>query len=228
MYHDTFFKLFYTFCRYPGGWAWTPMAGGSSWYGLLENLPEAKLNGECLHFVENLYLLCRAPDPYGLGMSCDEVAVVGADKKLPAYEGEYRKGFVSVHNGVYHGLRSNVQSCGSYAGPPLYSWANHKVLWIKSRDMYYDPCYGKNYQELSDMAAYQYTGEAVFMDGSMNIMTAWQKGTYAWQAKRDGRYFYFRIMSTAEQLQYGKTVMGPYTETELDKACMRIKGLRVL
>jgi hypothetical protein len=223
-YFDPFLKLFHSFSdpANQGGWTWQGSAGGHTLSGLLDTGADAKPTGECLHFVENLYTLCRAPAPFGLGMRANEVLIP------PKYEGAHGEGFVSAHPGVFINLPSNVLSPPGYAGPQLYLWANHKVLWIQSRDVYYDPCYRTNYQNLSDMAMYQIVGKEVQMNPNETVMTAFAEGRVAYKTERAGRLFYFRMRSTAEQAGNPARFEGPLTETQFEVRRQAAVGLRVV
>ena len=187
--------LFWTFTspKYSGKWTWQGSAGGSNFGGLLDPGAHQKTTGECLHFVKNFYLLCRAPAPYGLGMKNDKIKIV-------VYDGN-GQGFVSKHDKVYLTLPSNVASAPSYNGPPLYNWANHKVLHVPDLNLYLDPCYCTTYNSLAEMALY---------------VTELSKDSYE-RARRDGRFHYFVERSPSEKASDPtKKYKGPFTETEFE------------
>ena len=81
-------------------WEWPAGTGYSAnRFGVLDG---SKLFGECKHFACALWLLARAPQPFGLGLTHSQV-------KLEVYTGESGKGFVSNHSRRYLQLSKNVK-----------------------------------------------------------------------------------------------------------------------
>ena len=220
----TFDHLFEAFKdhRVRGGWTWQPAAGGWNAYGLLDG---SKKTGECKHFAQALWFLARCPAPYGLGLRNDEV---GQSK---SYKGANGEGFVSNHPGVFLGLSSNVRPVPGGAAAQLYYWVDHKT--VKYNDRFWDPCYMALYDNESDMAAYELTGEYARTDkdeawdsGDMKTLHLQTEGKTAEKATRNGRFFYFRRMSVAEQVG-ARALEGPISETLLETRRMSSAGLRI-
>jgi hypothetical protein len=146
----TFRELYDAFLVTPErvGWEWRPSGSGYSAnrYGILDG---TKLFGECLHFAYALWMLARAPKPFGLGLPHSQVQV-------SSYKGATGQGFVSQHGHRYLKLSKNVKR------PPgnldrLYYWENHKTVFYQN--LFYDICYMTTYSQESDMAAYMLTGD---------------------------------------------------------------------
>jgi len=192
-------------------WEWRPRGSGYSAnrYGILDG---SKLYGECLHYAYALWLLARAPWPFGLGCTHTQV-------KTHSYKGEKNEGFVSNHNGVFLKLEKNVHPAN---GSPthLYYWENHKT--VSFNNVFYDICYGTTYNTEPLMAGYTLTGIFTDINGPSGTL-------FAEKAKRnDGLYFWFRRIQPSDGIANDKrSYIGPVDETTFDNMVSRMKGLVV-
>lgn len=218
----TFQHLYTAFIeqQFQQNWTWNPSASsGSNAYGLLDG---TKLSGECLHFAKNLWFLARAPAPYGLGISHNDVSTY-------KYEGATGNGFVSEHNGTFMGLRPNVTPTLGYLGAPLYSWGDHKT--VRWNAQLWDPCYKKIYANAAAMALYEGTNVTVRTDADsllpmgMEAMTIINQGKSAEKTTRNARYYYFRRVALTEGRGAHIHYEGPIDETKLELMRMSSRGL---
>ena len=196
----TFRELYDAFLVTPErvGWEWRPTGQGHSAnrFGIADG---SKLFGECMHFAYALWMLARAPKPFGLGLPHSQVQV-------STYTGETGQGFVSQHAHRYLKLSKNVKR------PPgnqdrLYYWENHKTVRFQS--LYYDVCYQTIYTQESDMASYMLTGRYAQLPPP----------GLAEMAKRipDGRFFWFRrIVASDHVTNPRRSWLGPIDETTFE------------
>ncbi|MGK4003596.1 hypothetical protein WMF31_13280 [Sorangium sp. So ce1036] len=221
----TFAHLFaaFTEARFTQHWTWQPASGGWNTYGLLD---DTKTRGECLHFAKNLWFLARAPAPWGLGLSRDQI-------RTSTYKGAAGEGFVSAHNGIFLNLRANVAAAQGYVGAPLYCWADHKTVLYNGQ--YWDPCYVTQYAAEANMALYQLTGRYVRTDSDgvwdLNNRTTLglqTEGKTAEKATRNGRYFYFRRVVPRENRGAHISFEGPIDETRLELMRSASRGIRLV
>lgn len=183
-------------------WRWNGVGGGWDRFGLLDG---RRTTGECKLFVANLWLLARAPYPYGLGIRVADL------RDVIQYEGGGGHGFVAEHNGTFFGLDANVSNAPGYRGVPLYLWANHKVLFYEN--LYWDACYGKRYENLQDMARYELTGR-VFRLRNDTLANCTQTGDTVEEASHRGRIYYFRQHAREEEQHTRTRYVGPLTQEQ--------------
>jgi hypothetical protein len=180
----TFQNLYQAFLNSPErvGWQWIPSGQGSGWNrsGILDG---TKLTGECKHFAMALWMLARAPQPFGLGLPHSEV-------KDCVYKGDTGNGFVSEHHHRYLKLSKNVKRpLGNQ--DRLYYWENHKTVFYQS--LYYDICYMTTYTQEADMASYMLTGRyAKLQQPEMAELAV---------RVRDGHRFWFRRIQPGDHIE---------------------------
>lgn len=194
-------------------WEWRPAGSGYSAnrFGVLDG---SKLFGECKHFAFALWLLARAPKPFGIGLPHPQIT-------LEIYKGESGNGFVSNHDRPCLQLSKNVKI------PPgnidrLYYWENHKAVLFNS--VYFDVCYETTYANEQNMAVYTLTGGY-----ACNIPD--RPGFVAEKARRnaDGRYFWFKRLEPSDNVSNpDRTWLGPIDQTTFDVKYSSAKKLNVL
>lgn len=197
------FEAFLDFGRSQTQWRWNGSAGGWNRYGLVDG---TKLTGECKLFVANLWLLARAPYPYGMGRPLTRSPLIRE------YRGDHNQGFVAEHNGTFYNLGPNVLAPTDYNGALLYLWENHKVL--QYRDRFWDACYGVTYDNLPQMAHYQLTqNELRLKDVPKHVCM--QSGDFAYEATTKAKETcYFRTLSSREQTETNRKYEGPLTREQ--------------
>lgn len=152
---EALFQKYVVYLHMQSGWTWGPGGACRSPLFLDTKGPLAK---ECGAYAAGMAGLMITPEPFGLGIAATQVSV----EEYSPFLGTERVGFVSRHPSIgVLGLLPNIYRAelndaklGENTG--FYRWRNHKV--VRYGGKLFDPTYGCQYEQLTDMAFLTITG----------------------------------------------------------------------
>jgi hypothetical protein len=165
---ELLFKTYVEFLH-DSGWRWSGF-GSCGTPLVLDTAPQDK---ECQAFAVGLMQLMIAPWPFGIGLP---VAEVNMRTYIGPLLGTNKAGFVARHpkHGVL-GLKPNITREGMiddvFTTMSFYRWQNHKVIEYGAK--YFDPSYGCQYTEQSEMACMKTVGYGITGSAQPTDFTRW-------------------------------------------------------